>query len=220
MLATLSIIGTLLTSLPLEKVNFAHIFEPEKTISYTLNVTGNQGGQEMKIASSVDLLIGSKTEKGTNVTLSPKTLTINAGGNEMDQTSSLSDSKILLDANGIPDNLELNGTNTFVSVMLILTYLPNKELEVGDTYEFSFKRGSVAVKGSGKFEGTEKLNDVEMQKLKVTSTVTPESGGDGELTYTVLFDKSKGRVVEVTGRANVEGEELDISLKQNPKKQG
>ena len=214
MIAALSLIGTLLVTPQIEKVKFSHIFESGKTISYELNVTGDQGGQSMVIDVAVDLIIGEKSEKGMGATISPKTLKISAAGNDMDQSSALSDMKTVLDENGVPQELELNGVSTFTSVMFILTYLPNKELEVGDSFDFKFTKGSVSVKGTGKFEGVEKLNEIEMQKLKISSTVTPESGGEGELTYSVLFDKAQGRVMLVTGKAVVEGQEMNILLKK------
>lgn len=211
MLATLALFGTLLTT-PVEKVNFAHNFAKGQSLAYDMNFTGSEGGGEIEIKAAFTVDYGDRTDKGTNVVLKPKSLKMSANGNEMDQSDGLGDLNFCLNANGMPDDLKMDGPTGMLAIPFVLSYLPNKELEVGDTFDINYSTGNISYKGAGKFEGMEKIGEKTLPKLTIKATLKPGDQGEGELTYTVYFDPQSGHVDTIKGGALVENNEFKFTV--------
>ena len=71
MIATVALLGTLLTTPHMEKVNFAHNFAQGQTASHELKITGAEAGGDIETNAAFTLLMGEKTTSGTNVTVKP-----------------------------------------------------------------------------------------------------------------------------------------------------
>lgn len=213
MLATFALLGTLLT-IPVqdsEKVNFAHNFTKGQTVAYDLNFKGNGGQGEMEINAAFSILFGDKADKGTNITLSPKSMKMKAGGQDIDQPGA-GETKYILDEHGMPDTISMEGMEGIFVIPLVLSYLPNKELAVGDSFDIDWKKDTTTFKGTGKYEGTDKFNDKTFPKISIKAKLNPGGQGDGDIDYTILFDKDAGHVVMLKGKVDVDSQEFNFVL--------
>ena len=214
MLATFALIGALFTAPLSEKVNFAHTLTAGKSLNYSFEFNGETPQGEMKVEALYTILVGDKATKGTNITFTPSSVKMNFSGQEMDQTAAIGESKYVLDEHGTPDTLTMDGMSAITTIPLLITYLPNKELEIGDTYPIDVKVGQVTFKGTGKYEGDETTEGKATSKLSVKATLGTGDGQDGSLDYTMFFDKESGTVTLLKGKASMESQEFTISLKK------
>ena len=212
MLGTFALLTTLMTSPAQDKVNFTRVFTAGQKLTYNFDLKGGTDQGDMQIEAGFEVLVGDKAEKGTNVTLTPKKVSMNMNGQVMDQTGDSSTMKFILDEFGMPDTINMSGSTAVLTLPFLITYLPNKELEVGDTFTIDWKGGDVTYKGTGKFEGMETLEGKAWPKLSVKAVLHPGDDHDGELTYNVYFDKETGLVNLVKGAASVEAQEFKFTL--------
>ena len=212
MIGTIALLGTLLTTTHQDKINFAHVFTAGQTVAYDFNLKGGGDQGEMEVNASLSILIGDKADKGTNVTLTPKSMKMSVNGQEMDRGSGAGDTKFTLDEHGMPDTMSMNGDSAILTLPLILTYLPNKELEVGESFDINVKNGDTTYKGTGKFEKMETGGEKPLPQLSVKAVLGTGDGHDGNLDYTVSFDQSTGRIVLIKGTAILENQEFKFTL--------
>jgi|GEM_PF-5320921 len=212
MIATIALLGTLLTTPHMEKVNFAHNFAQGQTALYDLKITGTGGGGDIEMNAAFTLLMGEKTTSGTNVTVKPTAMKMSMNGNDVDQSDEVSEFKYVLDEHGMPETINMTGREMVIIIPLVLCYLPNKELDVGDSFDVDFEKGDATVKGTGKFEGMEKVGEKSLPKLSIKSLLHAGQGNDSELTYTSVFDPATGRIALIKGTAVVGNQEFNFEL--------
>lgn len=212
MLGTFLLLGTLLTTPIEDKVNFTRVFTSGQKAEFSFDLKGSGDQGEIAFETGFEILTGDKADKVTNVTLTPKKLVMNMGGQIMDQSSEVAALNFKLDEFGMPDTFNMSGNTAILTLPLLITYLPNKELEVGETFNIDWKSGNVTYKGTGKFEGMETIDGKSWPKLAVKAVLHPGEDHDGELTYSVYFDKESGSVNLVKGGASVESQEFKFTL--------
>ena len=213
MLATFAILGTLLTT-PIQdkdKVNFAHNFTKGQTVAYVLNFKGKGDGGDMEVNADFTILFGDKADKGTSVTVSPKSMKMTHDGQDAGGSGS-GDMKFILDEHGMPDSVSMQGDSGMLVIPLVLSYLPNKELAIGDTFDINYDKDQTTFKGTGKFEGTEKINDKTLPKISIKAKLNPGGGGEGDLDYVIYFDKDSGHIALLKGKAAVDNQEFNFVL--------
>ncbi|MBS1715893.1 MAG: hypothetical protein JST30_16315 [Armatimonadetes bacterium] len=215
MLATLTLSTVLFAGQSADKVNFAHRYAKGETLEYTFQVKGDADNGPMEINSAFTVKVGEKAEKGTDVTVVPKMLKMSMDGNEMDQGSSLGETKYTLDAFGLPDNVSMEGASGILMIPFVISYLPNKELASGETFDVKWDKEGAFVKGSGKYDGEGKVGEKTYPKLSMKTTFKPTGGNDpheAQMTYDVYFDKESGHVSMVKGKVDVEAQHFDFTL--------
>ena len=215
MLATLTLTSALLASQAADKVNFAHRFTKGESLDYTFQVKGDADNGPMEINAAFTVTVGEKVTKGTNVTVTPKSLKMSMDGNEMDQGSSIGDTKYTLDPFGVPDVLTMEGASGILMIPFILSYLPNKELASGDAFDIKWENEGAYIKGSGKFDGEGKVGEKSLPKLSMKTSFKPSGSGDpheAQMTYDVFFDKDSGHVSMVKGKVDVDAQHFDFTL--------
>lgn len=212
MIGTLALVGALLTSPTMDKVKFNHTYTAGQKETYTFDLKGDTSQGEMAFETGFDVVFSDKSEKGTPVAVKATKLNMNMGGQVMDRSSDTPELKFVLDEFGMPDSFNMEGEQAILTLPFLITYLPNKELEVGEEFKIDWKAGDITYKGSGKFEGTETVDGKTWPKLAVKAVLHPGEDHDGELTYSVYFDKDNGKVMLVKGAANIESEEFKFTL--------
>jgi len=213
MLATFALLGTLLTA-PVQdkdKVNFAHNFTKGQTVAYELNFKGKTDGGDMEVNAAFTISFGDKVVKGTDVTVSPKSMKMTRDGQDAGGGGT-GDVKFVLDEHGMPDSVSMEGDSGMLVIPLVLSYLPNKELAVGDTFDINYDKNSTSFKGTGKYEGMEKVNDKSLPKISVKAKLNPGGGGEGDLDYVFFFDKDSGHIALLKGKAAVDNQEFNFVL--------
>lgn len=208
MIGKLALLCALMTAASADKVNFVHTFTKGDSIPYELEV---KGGESMEMSTSVNLVIGEKDSKGTNVTVVPKSMKMQVSGQDIDQPEA-KETKFLIDANGMPDKIDMHESGGFLTIPLILTYLPSKELEVGESFNIDFKAGEATYKGTGKFEGVETVGEMSVAKLSVKSVLHVGEGPDGSLDFTVNYDPTAGRVLLAKGQIDMQDQKFSFTL--------
>lgn len=213
MLGTFALLGTLLTipAQDKDKVNFAHNFTKDQTVAYELNFKGGGGGSDREMNVAFTILFGEKEAKGTSVTVSPKSVKMTQDGETRDQ-SGVGDMKFILDEHGMPDSISMNGDSVMLVIPLVLSYLPNKELAVGDTFDINYDQSGTTFKGTGKYDGIDKANDKSLPKLTIKAALNPGGEGEGQLEYAIFFDKESGHIALLKGKADVETQQFNFVL--------
>lgn len=213
MLATFALLGSLLT-FPVQdtnKVNFAHNFAKGQTLAYELKFDGHGVQGDMEIDAAFSILFGDKADKGTNVTITPKSIKMKGGGQDIDQPSN-GDTKYILDEHGMPNTVSMDGSEGIIVIPLVLSYLPNKELAVGETFDIDWKKDTTSFKGTGKYEGTDKVDEKSFPKITIKAKLNPGGQGDGDIEYAVYFDKEAGHIALLKGKVQVENQEFNFVL--------
>ena len=217
MLTTTALFCGLLFSPVVDKVDLSHNFTKGTNLAYNIkiDVTG-----DTNISASVLLkwTYGDKDEKGVKTVVKPENLAVNINGE--DHSEPLSETTFLLDQSGMPDSFSMDGPETLMVIAHVATFLPAKTLDAGESFTIDWKRDSATMKGTGKFEGMEKVDGKDLAKLSMKVTLSPkgDDSGVGTLDYVSYFDPATGHVQSAKGTGSVDSHEFKFSMALAPTK--
>jgi hypothetical protein len=109
---------------------------------------------------------------------------------------------------GLPKDIDFQESEDPMSFLLPVWLLPNKEVQLGKTFELKFKVDGVTIEGEGTLVATGMLYEEHVSKLSVKTTASPKDDTPGTFEYTAYFNTDNGKLVKAEGTMSSEDPDL------------
>ncbi len=210
--ALLALMGSFVVASAQDKVNLVHDQSEGRKLSYVMTFGGSQGELTMKLTTAFDLAYGAKQDGLTATTITPTSFRVKMGENESDQPTMTGALNLMVDAFGMPKEVSTQGPEFLMAMFLLMSYLPNKELSVGDSFSVAWKTASAEFSGEGKLIGIDQVEGKPVARLEVKSSLKAGEGEAGQLAYVVSYDSTTKAILKTDGTATVGDQKFDISV--------
>lgn len=211
MITTLALASVLLPAPTVEATKFSHKFTKDEMTHYVVNLTGGEAGMDANVNFEFDATPKETKDGKTTVAIHVTKQNAIFGGQEM--PLDLTDMDITLDKNGSPTMIEMNGFSAVLYVTFMTRFLPDKELNVGDKYEFNPKIDGGSYKGSGSFSGMEELEGKKYAVLKSSGDFAPANDQPGKIDTKHFFDPATGKIVLTEAMLGTPGGDFKMTVK-------
>ena len=205
MLTTMVLAAVMAAPSSVTPVNFVHGYKQGDTLSYEMNFESEDMGYEMSM--TLDLVFGATKDGKTDVTI--KITEEDSSTGEMQE---MDDIELVFDRNGVPIVGELTNNAMIIVIVLMTTYLPNKQLDVGETFEFTRNNEEFEMTSKGKFAGMELVKGADYAVLESDAIVSTEDDGDVTLKIKTYYNLRNKRVERTTAEISTPDGELSLSL--------
>ena len=205
MLTTLVLAAAMAASSSVAPVNFVHAYKQGDKLTYAMNFVSEDMGFEMSM--TLYLLFGATKDGKTDVTI--KITEEDSSTGEMQE---MDDIELVFDRNGVPIVGELSANGLMIVIVLMTTYLPNKQLDVGESFEFVRENEEFEMTSQGKFAGMELVKGADYAVLESDAIVSTEDDGDVTLKIKTYYNPRNKRVERTTAEISTPDGELSLSL--------
>lgn len=200
-----------------ESVAFKHTFKKDESAAYEIRVLGdfeNEG--DIKIDIDIDQTTQEVTSDGARFLIKIKKAEMQILGEKMP----------LGDLNSMSMDLNLNGTPkainfkempaVMVYVALISRIMPNKDMEISQSFEISEKSEGFEYKGTGTYLEDKVIEGKTFAVLQTKGVLTPTDDDPGNLKVTLLMDKVSGKIFTSSAKVDLPNGFLDLTMRQVP----
>jgi len=205
--------GTDAVSVPADGVEFNIVAKEGDTITYQAKMTMDgkgpaQAGMPSEFNVTADMKQTVKVTKidGEKITTETSFSDVNVTGTEMFANlikASLTDTKNTATIDKKGRVLEQTGQMDANSMSGGTLFFPDEKVKVGDTWERSAPMaGGANVKAIYKFEGTEKLDGMDVARI----SVTPEGEANATGSFMYWIDMATGMAVKANGEVTQEAD--------------
>ncbi len=196
------------------KVDFSHPYVSGSKESYEFRAKSVGGNEEFSATSFFDFKVKDTTANGLNIEVTPSKLVM-IQGDQVPREFGVSDTPNLFEISktGIPLVLKPSGATALIQIPLVLLYLPQKELEIGNSDAFDFKLGESSYSGQLKYESHTTVEGKDFEVIKVKSSLDPGDGDVGEINYTANFDVASKAIISIDGTIDIGPMALKFTLK-------
>ena len=189
-------------------VNFVHGYKEGDKLTYELAFGSEEIGMEMNI--TFDLTVGATNDGKTDITIEVTEYDTSAFGNAEEAERSVD---LVLDVNGAPVMDDVEGNNMMLYIALLTTYLPNKSLDEGGTFEFKRSNDEFEMTSQGKFSGMEEVDGTNYALLESEATAIPSDDDEATLVIKTYYNPANMRVERTSAEINTPNGVFSVSLK-------
>jgi hypothetical protein len=213
MIATLTLMAAAAQIQAAETTTFAHKFVKDEKTVFTVDLSGNDEGSDMKVFSEFELTTKETTKEGTTpCSILVKSANANFGGQEIPMTD-VTELSFSLDKHGVPTEIVMGGLESIYYIVFVTRYLPNKPLKQGETFKADVKMGGSTYKADGTFTGTEELEGKKYSVLTSKGEFVPEGDTPGSIETKSYFDAAAGKVVRTDAVIGTPGGDFKLVFK-------
>jgi hypothetical protein len=217
MLATLTVAAMIAQQPAAQATNFTYRFTKDETMAYAVKVSGSDNGTDVVFDLEFEVTTTGEAKDGkTPCHIKFQKVVASFGGSE--QPMDAPELDVLLDKYGAPTAMDMEGASAVCYVALVLQYVPNKSLSVGETFKADLDLGGARVVHEGTYSGDEELGGKKYPVIKSKSTLTPSGQEPGNLTSKSYFDAATGKVVRIESTIGTPDGEFELSVVAKPKK--
>ncbi len=218
MLATLTLAALMAQQPAAQATNFTHSFKKDETMAYKVKVSGSDSGTDVVFDLEFEVTAtGEAKDEKTPCHIKFQKVIATFGGNE--EPMDLGEMDLMLDKFGAPTAMNMEGAGAVAYVALVLQYLPNKSLKVGETFKADLDLGGAKIKvHEGTYSGEEEFEGKKYSVIKSKSTLTPTGDQPGNLSSKSFYDSASGKVVRIESTIGTPDGEFKLTVVAKPKK--
>ncbi len=200
-----------------QATDFTHKFTKDETMAYAVKVSGSDNGTDVVFDLEFEVTATGEAKDGkTPCHIKFQRVVASFGGSE--QPMDMAELDVTLDKFGAPTSMDMEGASGVAYVALVLQYLPNKSLAVGEGFKAELDLGGAKVAHEGTYSGDEELAGKKYSVIKSKSTLTPTGQEPGNLTSKSFFDSTTGKVVRIDSTIATPDGEFKLTVTAKPKK--
>lgn len=200
-----------------DTVVITRIFKEKEAIKYAFAMDADMGGQQIKGTAAIEGTVSKLLEKGkAELIVKLKDVKLDMGGGAAPDSDN-GETKLILNANNLPDSFVVEGTSFISGLWAISGYVPNKALKSGETTDFTWEADdkSATVSGKCKLAGCAEEKGIKVANFELAFSVTPNGQKPGAVKLKTKVDQATGALLESSGTIDVEGEGLmNVSFKK------
>lgn len=187
-------------------VNFVHGYRQGCKLTYEMAfgfVTG------LELTMTFDLAVGATNNGKTDVLLE---VTDRGAFSISEEEGAI---HLVLDANGVPVMDDIEGMKMTFYFALLTTYLPDKPLDEGDTFEFRRETDAFETSSKGRFSGMEAVDGTTYAVLESEATVIELEGDEDKVTLKIktYYNPANKRVERTYAEVSTSDGDFSLSLK-------
>lgn len=191
-------------------VNLSRTFTEGASRTYEISATDKSNGARLDGKLTLKALAATKDGK-TSIQLSGAASMTGPNGQSQDQNLDL---KSIMDAQGMPAELSVEGGDVVATMLCLASYLPAKEVEVGKDFPVEWKSGDRELTGVGTLKAVEDKDGLKIAVIAYKTTFKPGDETPGTLKLESRFDLSTGALLSCEGKVEVEGQvNMDVQIK-------
>ncbi len=200
-----------------QAINFTYKFIKDETMAYAVKVSGSDNGSDVVFDLEFEVTTTGEAKDGkTPCHIKFQKVVASFAGTE--QPMEMAELDVTLDKFGAPTAMNMEGAGAVAYVALVLQYLPNKSLAVGESFKADLDLGGAMIAHEGTYSGDEELEGKKYSVIKSKSTLTPTGQEPGNLTSKSFFDAVTGKVVRIDSTIATPDGEFKLSVVAKPKK--
>ncbi len=211
MLTTLVLAATMGAPATVAPVNFVHSYKEKDKLTYEMKLINEE--MDMQADVVFDLTVGATKDDKTNVTIQFTKADMGGFG----PTNDMSPIELVLDKNGFPLLNQVQPDNMPLALTLTTTYLPNKKLDVGESFEFERDNHGAPFTCKGKFAGMVDIDGTSYALLESEATIMPGDDHDATLVTKTYYNPATKRVERTSAVLTTPGIafKMLLTLKKN-----